>query len=501
VWDFSVPLVREYAGLHEYDGRVQDLSPAGVASGLARLGEGRPEPDPHDEAHLLAVEEGLRSYFEQTEHHRWNPIPHLENLDLSCYDRLYAPAEDRAAARLDHARAWPDAIAATLESLDRIPAPVAKTLAPAIEGLAEGLDQLPPDAEGTRVAELARAAHAELAQRVQQAAAGGPRDPSLGSKALEGLLGRSEGMAVDLGRLEEAADAERQRLRDRLAEDCNRYRPGAEPSELLAVLIADHPDADGIYSAASALVEQVTKFTIERALLPELGGTCVVGPAPPSRRSAMAMMSWSAPYENDAPAHYYISPPDPAWDREHQEEWLSVFSATALPAITAHEVVPGHFAHGQMLGRAKGDVRRSLFSASFAEGWAHYGEELMVEEGFGAGDPRFAIGVWVEALVRVTRFAAALGVHSGTMTVEEAARRFEKDAMLAPAAALSEARRSTYDPTYGRYTWGKLAIMSLRDEATARWGIRYSHLRFHESLLALGSPPLGTIGDALGDGN
>jgi hypothetical protein len=494
-----VPLGREYAGLHAYDGKVQDLSPAGVAAGLARLGDGAKEPDRHDEAHLLAVEEGLRSDFEQAESHRWNPLLHLVNLDLSCYDRLYAPEEERSAARLLHAKAWPEAITATLESLDRIPALVAETLAPAVEGLAEGLDQLPDDAEGTRVAELARAAHAELAQRVRQAAADGPADPSLGSKTLEGLLGRWEGMAVDLGRLEEAADSERRLLRERLAEDCNRYRPGSEPSQLLAELIADHPDAEGIYAAARALVEEVTRFTVEHALLPELGGSCVVGPAPPSRRSAMAMMSWSAPYEGDAPAHYYISPPDSSWDADRQDEWLSVFSATALPAITAHEVVPGHFAHGQMLGRVRGDVRRSLFSMAFAEGWAHYGEELMVEEGFGAADPRFAIGVWVEALVRVTRFAAALGVHGGTMTVEEAARRFEEDAMLAPAAASSEARRSTYDPTYGRYTWGKLAIMELRDEATALWGTRYSHLRFHESLLGLGSPPLGTIGDALGD--
>jgi uncharacterized protein (DUF885 family) len=159
--------------------------------------------------------------------------------------------------------------------------------------------------------------------------------------------------------------------------------------------------------------------------------------------------------------------------------------------------MPGHFAHGMMLARARGDVRRSLYSAAFVEGWAHYAEELMVDEGFRAGDPRFAIGVWLGALVRVTRFAAALGVHTGTMTIGEATRRFEDDALLAPAAAASEARRAMYDPTYGRYTWGKLEILRLRDEAVATWGKRYSHRRFHDSLLSLGAPPLGTMGDAL----
>jgi len=142
-------------------------------------------------------------------------------------------------------------------------------------------------------------------------------------------------------------------------------------------------------------------------------------------------------------------------------------------------------------------VRRSLFSAAFVEGWAQYAEELMVEQGFRAADPRFAIGVYVDALVAVTGLAAAIGIHQGTMTVDDATARFEADAFLLGPAARSEATRATYDPTYGRYTWGKLEIMSLRDEARAAWGMNFSLRRFHEALLTLGAPPLGTMGDAL----
>jgi hypothetical protein len=83
------------------------------------------------------------------------------------------------------------------------------------------------------------------------------------------------------------------------------------------------------------------------------------------------------------------------------------------------------------------------------------------------------------------------------MTVDDATARFETDAFLLGPAARSEAARATYDPTYGRYTWGKLEIMSLRDEARSAWGTRFSLRRFHEALLALGAPPLGTMGDAL----
>jgi uncharacterized protein (DUF885 family) len=117
----------------------------------------------------------------------------------------------------------------------------------------------------------------------------------------------------------------------------------------------------------------------------------------------------------------------------------------------------------------------------------------MVEEGFRADDPRFAAGVWLEALVRVTRMACAIGLHTGAMTVEEATRRFEQDALMARASAASEARRGTFDVTYGRYTWGKLAVLRLRDEARAAWGPGFSLGRFHRAVLALGSPPLGLL--------
>src|SRR5207302_3267123 len=99
----------------------------------------------------------------------------------------------------------------------------------------------------------------------------------------------------------------------------------------------------------------------------------------------------------------------------------------------------------------------------------------------------------------ITRLAVAIGIHTGAMTMGDAVHRFEEDAFLRGPAARSEAERSSFDPTYGRYTWGKLEIIALRDEARARWGRRYRHRRFHEALLALGAPPLGLMGDALGE--
>jgi hypothetical protein len=486
--DLLVPAAREYAGLHEYDGVVQDLSPAGVAAGLARLGEGSSISPSHDEAHLAAAEEGLRTSLGLVEEHRRNPLHHLSNLDVACYDREYAPEEERRDARRRHLSSWPDAVDAAVEALDRIPRIVAESLLGATRGLAAGVED-----------DAALAAHARLVAHVERFAAGGDPDPALGGEWLARLMGDPEAMTVDLGRLSERADRERDRMRALLEDACSRLRPDAPVREVVDELVRDHPGPEGIEAEAREQIAEATEFVERRQLLPELGGECRVGPAPASRRWAMAMMSWAAPFEADAPSWYYVTPPDPAWPPEEQEQWLEVFSRTTLPAITVHEVTPGHYAHGRMMRRVRGDVRKALHSDAFIEGWAHYVEELMVEEGFRADDPRFAVGVCIEALVRVTRLASALGIHTGAMTLDDAVRRFEDDAFYKGPAARAEATRATYDPTYGRYTWGKMEIMSLRDEANAMWGKKYRHLRFHGALLALGAPPLGLMGAALGD--
>ncbi|MCU1461375.1 MAG: hypothetical protein JWO37_1450 [Acidimicrobiales bacterium] len=496
--ELMLPGVRENAGLHLYDGHVADLSPAGVAGHLAAIAEARrvtpPERDPFDEGQLRAFEDAMVTRFDRLAEHRRNPYVHLDNLDLAGYDREYAPAEAREEARRRHLAAWPDAVDNAIESLDSVPGPVAKGLLGAARGLAADVGQRDADRE---VAEAALAAHARFVGHLEGIAASGDPDVALGADGLQALLSASEAMPVDLGRLAARADAERDRLLDMLQAACRAVDPDAAPADLIATLLRDHPDAGGVLDEARAQVAEVVAFTREHDLVPNLDGECLVGPAPPSRRWAMAMMAWAGPYEPEAPSWYHVTPPDPSWPPEEQEEWLSVFSRTTLPAITVHEVAPGHFAHGRALRRVGTDVRRMLQSEAFVEGWAHYAEELCLEEGFRADDPRYRVGVAIEALIRVTRLACSIGVHSRTMSLDDAVGRFERDGFLLGPAARSEAVRSTFDPTYGRYTWGKLEILTLRDEAIARWGRGYSHTRLHAALLALGSPCLGLMGRVL----
>jgi hypothetical protein len=310
-------------------------------------------------------------------------------------------------------------------------------------------------------------------------------------------MGSQEGVDVDLSALAGEAERECARLTELLTRSCERLDPSRGVGELIPELLADHPDADGVIPEAARLTEEVIAFTREHRLAPWLDGECLVGPAPPSRRWSMAMMTWAAPGEPDSASWYHVTPPEPDWPEREREEWLSVFSRTSLPAITVHEVAPGHFAHGRALRHAPTAVRRVLHSLSFCEGWAHYVEEVCLEEGFREGDPRFAIGVALEALVRVTRLSCAIGLHTGALSVDDATALFMRDAHLARAAAASEARRGTFDAGYGRYTWGKLEILRLRERARRDWGAGFSLERFHGALLALGSPPLGLIGAAL----
>lgn len=496
VCDLMVPVVREMSGLHEYDGRVQDLSPDGVRRGLAAIAHARRHepalPDGHDEAHLSVFEETLKVQYGELELHRRDPYPHLSNLELTAYDREYAPRGARREARRRHLQQWPDAVDAAIASLDRVSAPVAAALLGAVRGLAAGLA---PEREPE--AGPALAAHQRLVAHMERAAKTGDPDPRLGARALAALMGSQEGVTVDLGALAHEAGRERDRLTELLSDACRRLDPRRTVAELIPGLLADHPDAAGVIPEAARLTDEVIDFARRKQLVPWLDGDCLVGPAPASRRWSTAMMTWAAPGEPDSASWYHVTPPEPDWPEQEKEEWLSVFSRTSLPAITVHEVAPGHFAHGRCLRRAPTEVRRVLHSLSFCEGWAHYCEEVCLDEGFRARDPRFAIGVALEALVRVTRLTCAIGLHTGAMDQEEATDRFMRDAHLARAGAAAEARRGTFDAAYGRYTWGKLEIMRLRERARREWGGTFTLPRFHAALLDLGSPPLGLIGSAL----
>jgi len=190
-------------------------------------------------------------------------------------------------------------------------------------------------------------------------------------------------------------------------------------------------------------------------------------------------------------AYYYVTPPDPAWSKAETEGYLEQFSDYERPIISAHEVYPGHFLNFTVDKHLPLSLtRRLLSSGSYVEGWAHYDEQMMVDEGWGDGDPRVRFAQLQEALLRNCRFVAGIELHTAGWTQPQAEHLFE-DACFQPKAVASvEALRGTQDPLYGRYTVGKLMILKLRADYQAKAGAAYSLQRFHDAFLAHGDPPI-----------
>lgn len=485
-----MPSVREEGGCHEYDGQISDLSPVGVVAMLADLG-GDDLADPWLTAHVAAFEDLARGWFGDLQVHRWNPDLHLRNMNLVQYERAYAPAPQRGAARLAHLTHWPDCVDMAVASLDRVSIPMARSLLSSARGLHAQVDRIEAP---ERIADRAHAAADRMVHLLQEAAVTGDPDPALGGDNLARLMTASESLSFDLGAMTEVVERETERLRERLAAACARVEPGTPPREVVRRLLSDRPTSDPeILGNASSVTEDLLRFTAERSLVPYVDGEMEFGLDHEAQGLFFANMRFCAPEEPDSPATYHITPPDWSWPQNEIDEWLETFSPTLIGSMSAHEAAPGHFTHARALRRVEGLPRRILLSYTFAEGWAHYAEELCVEEGFRADDPRFEIGMCLWSLVRVTRLASAIGLHSGTMTMADSVARFTDVAMFPRPAALQEANRGLFDPMYGRFTWGKLVIRACRERAREMWGSAFSLGRFHAAMFQLGSPPIGLL--------
>lgn len=223
--------------------------------------------------------------------------------------------------------------------------------------------------------------------------------------------------------------------------------------------------------------------------------------SPPFNRFNSASLSSAGVFESKPlPSFYYITPPDPTWPKEQQREYLH--PSHYLLFTTVHELWPGHFLQALYAKKQPSRVLKSFCSYANVEGWAHYAEEMMWDAGLGGGDPRVRVGMLLSALTRNARFLAALGLHTGGMTVEEATRLFQEKAFMPVAGARQQAVRGTFDPFYSSYTLGKLMIVKLRDDWKAKLeaegkGNVYTLQAFHEAFLAQGCQAVPIIREAM----
>jgi len=220
---------------------------------------------------------------------------------------------------------------------------------------------------------------------------------------------------------------------------------------------------------------------------------------PPFMRAlTTASMDTPGPFEKVATEAYFnITLPEKTWDAKQTEEYLQGFNRGTIISTAVHEVYPGHYTQFVWMARAPTKVRKLLGCSSNAEGWAHYTEQMMLDEGYGKGDLKLRLGQLQDALLRNARFIAGIQMHTGRMTVEEAVEFFVKEGYQVRPVAEKEAKRGTSDPTYLVYTLGKLEIMKLREDYRKMEGGKYTLQGFHDAFLQQGYPPVKIVRRAL----
>jgi uncharacterized protein (DUF885 family) len=282
-----------------------------------------------------------------------------------------------------------------------------------------------------------------------------------------------------------------------LEEVCGRFAPGQSVEACMAKMAANKPEG-GPVAAARGQLGGLKQFILDRKIVAiPSDDEARIAESPAYARANSAYISIPGPYERNAPATYYISPPDPTWSIEDQQAYIP--GTASLLSTTIHEVWPGHFLQFLHSNRSPSMFGRVFVGYAFAEGWAHYTEEMMWEACYRADDPEFRVGQLSDALLRNVRFISAIGLHARGMTVAESERLFREKGFQDPGNARQQAARGTYDPAYLNYTLGKLIIRDLRAEWTAPRGGREAWGAFHDRLLSFGGPPVGLLRGAMMD--
>src|SRR5947209_3688216 len=261
-------------------------------------------------------------------------------------------------------------------------------------------------------------------------------------------------------------------------------------------LSADHPTEDDLIPAARRTIEKIRQFLVDHHIvtIPSEVRPTVLETPPYARNGGFASMDTPGAFETKATeAFYYVTPVEKDWDAKHREEHLRLFNRPVMQIITIHEAFPGHYIQFLYSKQFPTKTRKLTFCGSNVEGWAHYTEQMMVEEGYGGGGPKIRLAQLSEALLRDCRFVVGIKLHTQGMTVEQGAKFFEREAHQEPATAFEEARRGTYNPTYLYYTLGKLQIYKLREDYRRAKGSTFTLQAFHDEFVRQGSIPIKLI--------
>jgi len=526
------PTAGTSAGKHEYDTQLEDYSAAEVQRNVAAL---------HDyEKKLMAIDpkaldaepaadyqillNSIRANLLQLEVIRgWekNPDSYSSGVTGSIFtimERPYAPVNTRLRAAVEREKKIPQVFVEARKNLKNPPHIYTEIALQQIDGLVSFFQSDVPSAFADATDASAKAEFAKTNAAVIEAL------KSYGLWMKSDLLPRSNGdfrygadtYAKDLS-YSEMVDIPLDHLLQIGLDDLHKNQaefgrvakeidPTKTPEQELAELATIHPAPDKLlqafhdrFDSEIAFVRSHNIITIPSDVQPTLEET-----PPFMRATTQASMDPPGPFEtHSTKAYFNVTLPDPKWDATKTNEYMAAFNTGTIVSTSVHEAYPGHYVQFLWQDKFPSNIRKLIEAATNVEGWAHYCEQMMLDEGYGkvvAKDEReeklIRLGQLQDALLRDARFVVAIRMHTGVggaMSIEQAEDFFVKEGYQARPIAEVETKRGTSDALYLYYTLGKLEIMKLREDVKKRQGATFSLEKFHDDLMRQGMAPIKVI--------
>jgi uncharacterized protein (DUF885 family) len=514
------PTTAVYQGKHEFDGQLPDWSPEGLTAMIdyrkkaitdaKAIADGDlTDTQKFERDYLVHVMEGELWALEDAQGQYKNPAFYLGALDPNVYvARPYADATTRMKAFIAYANNVPKAAEQIKANLKLpMPATYVKLGQAGFNGFAEyyGGDAKKAFAEVKdealqkqfdEAAAKAGAAMKDVAAYIgsKPATADGY---ALGADRFAKMVLKTEGVNVSLDELEAIGRSDLKANQNALKTACATFAPKATMQDCMNKMGANKA-ADGPVAEARRQLPPLKQFLIDKDIV-SIPGTeeAKVEESPPYNRQNSAYIDIPGPYEKGLPSVYYISPPDPTWDKATRDGFVP--GKYDLLGTSVHEVWPGHFLNFLHANRAQSIFGKLFVGYAFAEGWAHYTEEMMMDAGLGDTVGKDAaemkVGQLSNALLRNCRYLSAIGLHARGMTVAQSEELFKTECYQDAGNSKQQAARGTYDPGYLNYTMGKLMIRKLRDDWTN--GDRTKWKAFHDEFLSYGGPPIPMVRKAM----
>jgi uncharacterized protein (DUF885 family) len=522
------PAMGTYLGLHEYDGRVTDLGRASIDAEVTRLKEFetaleelkdyRLSAQNHYDLRLLqsAIRSELFRLVEMDVYHR-NPMSYADVIDVNIYiKRDFAPLEQRVRSIIAIEKQAPAIMAHARANLEEsLAKPYVETAIEVAKGAADFLRK-------DLVAALTNLNNEPLKAEFEQANTAAIRElegyveylkkEKLPRAHQNYALGREKyrrmlaGEFIELTpeQLLEIGMKELRREQEIFADTARKIDVSKKPIEVAKLIQRDHPTAENLIRDTAKNLEAIRQFCVEKKIvtIPSSVRARVDETPQYLRATSFASMDTPGPFETKATeAYYYVTPVEPEWSAEQKEEWLSAFNYYTTDVVSIHEAYPGHYTQFLCLNASTATKLEKIFTSyAFVEGWAHYTEQMLLDEGFGRGAyqtqedltraAKYRLAQSIEALLRLCRMCVSIRTHCEGMPLDEATKFFERNCYYENKPASQEALRGTYDPGYLYYTVGKLQILKLRQDWQKQEGPNFTLQRFHDQLLRYGAPPI-----------